>query len=58
MNGHIPTYRIMEALTDIYYGRVSHPWGVNVERWDIDAEEQKQTKEYRLSLERNFKQRN
>jgi branched-chain amino acid aminotransferase len=28
--------RILAAMNDIYYGRVPHPWAVDVEDWNID----------------------
>ena len=27
---------ISKKLSDIYYGRVEHPWAVDVENWDIE----------------------
>ena len=29
--------RIMISMSDIYYGRVSHPWAIDVKDWNIDA---------------------
>jgi hypothetical protein len=26
-------------MSDIYYGRVAHPWAVNLENWAIDPNE-------------------
>lgn len=43
--------RIMGAMTDIYYGRVSHPWAINIENWSIDANELRHVEEYQKSLE-------
>ena len=28
--------QIMEAMSDIYYGRVSSPWAIDVEQWNVD----------------------
>ena len=28
--------KILAAMTDIYYGRVKHPWAIDIEEWDID----------------------
>ena len=47
-------HRISKALTDIYYGRVKHPWGMNIEDWDIDKEEAEKVFEYKSSLEKHF----
>ena len=47
-------HRISKALTDIYYGRVKHPWGMNIEDWDIEKEEAEKVFEYKSSLEKHF----
>ena len=36
----------MSTLTDIYYGKVDHPWGINIENWKLEAEEQKRIADY------------
>lgn len=28
--------RILDNMNDIYYGRVSHPWAIEIEEWKID----------------------
>ena len=28
--------QVLAAMNDIYYGRVAHPWAVDVEDWNID----------------------
>jgi len=28
--------KILAAMTDIYYGKVKHPWAIDIEEWDID----------------------
>jgi len=28
--------RVLAAMNDIYYGRVAHPWAIDVEDWNID----------------------
>jgi branched-chain amino acid aminotransferase len=30
-------HRVMDSMTDIYYGRISHPWAVDIEDWKVDA---------------------
>ena len=47
-------YRISKSLTDIYYGRVKHPWGMNIEDRDIEKEEAEKVFEYKSSLEKHF----
>ena len=47
-------YRISKSLTDIYYGRVKHPWGMNLGDWDIEKEEAEKVFEYKSSLEKHF----
>ena len=27
------TFRIRKAMSDIYYGRVDHPWAIDIESW-------------------------
>ena len=44
-------FRIMRVLTDIYYGKVKHVWGVPVEDWSLVKEEQERIEEYKKSLE-------
>ena len=44
-------FRIMRVLTDIYYGKVKHVWGVPVENWSIVKEEEERIEEYKKSLE-------
>jgi hypothetical protein len=29
--------RVLAAMNDIYYGRVPHPWAVDVEDWNLDV---------------------
>lgn len=29
--------RIMASMSDIYYGKVQHPWAVDVEEWSVDS---------------------
>ena len=41
----------MNSLTDIYYGKVKHPWGVPIEDWSIHKEEEQRIEEYKKSLE-------
>ena len=43
--------RIMSTLSDIYYGKVKHPWGVPIEDWSIAKEEEQRIEEYKKSLE-------
>jgi hypothetical protein len=49
-NGII-VFRIMRVLTDIYYGKIKHVWGVPIEDWSIVKEEEKRIEEYKQSLE-------
>lgn len=28
--------RVMDSMCDIYYGRRSHPWAVEIEEWKVD----------------------
>ena len=44
-------FRIMRVLTDIYYGKVKHVWGVPVEDWSLVKEEEERIEEYKKSLE-------
>ena len=44
-------FRIMRVLTDIYYGKVKHVWGVPVENWSLVKEEEERIEEYKKSLE-------
>lgn len=30
----------MSDMSDIYYGRVSSPWCIDIERWDLDRDEE------------------
>ena len=32
---------IMSAMSDIYYGKVSSPWAIDVEEWDVDPNQVK-----------------
>ena len=41
----------MNTLSDIYYGKVKHPWGVAIEDWSTVKEEQQKVEEYKKSLE-------
>ena len=43
-------FRVMSTLTDIYYGKVDHPWAINIENWQLEAEEQQRIDEYKKSL--------
>jgi hypothetical protein len=44
----------MTAMTDIYYGKMKHPWAIDIENWKIETSEQRKIKEYKESLEKNF----
>ena len=41
-------------MTDIYYGRVQHPWAMNIENWEIDSAEVEKVNEYKNSLLKHF----
>jgi hypothetical protein len=28
--------KILEVMSDIYYGRTPHPWAIDIEDWNID----------------------
>ena len=43
-------HKVMSTLTDIYYGKVAHPWAINIENWQLEAEEQQRIDEYKQSL--------
>jgi len=43
-------HRVMSTLTDIYYGKVDHPWAINIENWQLEAKEQQRINEYKQSL--------
>ena len=43
-------FRVMSTLTDIYYGKVDHPWAINIENWQLEAKEQQRINEYKQSL--------
>ena len=47
-------FRIMNAMTDIYYGRVQHPWAMNIENWEIHSAEAEKVNEYKNSLLKHF----
>jgi branched-chain amino acid aminotransferase len=38
------TVRILAAMNDIYYGRLEHPWAVDVEDWNIDMNQVRYTR--------------
>ena len=45
-------FRIMKELSDIYYGRVKHDWGVPIEDWSIKSiEEQQKVPEYEKTVD-------
>ena len=27
-------------MTDIYYGRINHPWSIEIENWQIDRNQE------------------
>ena len=31
--------RILASMSDIYYGRIPHPWAVDIEEWNVDAQQ-------------------
>ena len=42
----------MKELSDIYYGRVKHDWGVPIEDWIIKSiEEQQKVPEYEKTVD-------
>ena len=41
-------------MTDIYYGRVKHPWAMDIENWEVETEEAKRVQEYKASLQKHF----
>ena len=42
----------MKELSDIYYGRVKHDWGVPIEDWSIKSiEEQQKVPEYEKTVD-------
>ena len=41
-------------MSDIYYGRVAHPWAINLENWSIDPNEQLRIEEYKQDVERQL----
>ena len=44
----------MKAVTDIQYGRVEHPWALDIEEWTVNADEDRKSKEFESSLDQNF----
>ena len=45
-------FRVMNELSDIYYGRVKHDWGVPIEDWSIKSiEEQQKIPEYEKTVD-------
>merc|ERR1719369_2250067 len=38
---------VMTALSDIYYGKVVHPWGMPIEDWSISQDELKRIDDYK-----------
>ena len=44
--------RLMSSMSDIYYGRAaSHPWAIDVEKWEID--ENQQLDDYKIAALEN-----
>ena len=41
----------MTTLSDIYYGKVQHPWGMHIEDWNIGPDELIRIEDYKKSLE-------
>jgi len=37
-------------MSDIYYGRVSHPWSTHLEDWSIDINEHLRLQEYKAEV--------
>ncbi len=37
---------IAKKLSDIYYGRIEHPWAVEVEHWSMEENKSIQEREY------------
>ena len=46
--------RILKSMSDIYYGRVAHPWAINLENWSIDPNERLRIEEYKNDVERQL----
>lgn len=43
--------RLRGTMSDIYYGRVDHPWGVDIENWtEMSDLEEKRLKDYKESI--------
>lgn len=40
-------YRINKAMSDIYYGRVTHPWAIDIEEWKINVDQE--LKDYKFA---------
>ena len=52
INMNLIFFRIMKELSDIYYGRVKHDWGVSIEDWSIKSiEEQQKVPEYEKTVD-------
>ena len=45
-NGKGISHTIAKMLSDIYYGRVNHPWAVEVDRWDEETTASSNTKSH------------
>ena len=52
INMNLIFFRIMKELSDIYYGRVKHDWGVPIEDWSLKSiEEQLKVPEYEKTVD-------
>jgi hypothetical protein len=45
-------------MSDIYYGRVAHPWAIHIEDWTIDVNEQLCLQEYEAEVGKYLVQQN
>ena len=42
-------------MTDIYYGRIQHPWSMDIENWEQIAEEETiRSQEYKNNLQQHM----
>ena len=47
-------FRIRDAMSDIYYGRIEHPWALDLENWpEQTMQEIKRLQKYQESIDQH-----
>ena len=49
-----PISRILKSMSDIYYGRRSHPWAISLENWSFDPNEMSRLEDYKNDIKRQL----